>query len=297
MSASKLRALLANKEQILRTPCCHDALSARLIQQSGKFNAAFLSGFGVAATKALPDVGLVSFEDSMQQCRSILDAVSHGNELFPTNNSFPVIVDADTGYGNEVNVRRTIATLGRMGAAGIMLEDQENPKRCGHTRGKRVVPLEQAMQRVKAACDVRRELGLDLMIIARTDSRTEHGIEHAIERAKRFYELGADATFIEAPTSLQELELIGKQENCGFKMCNMLLHGKTPAVGSRELKEMGFNLAAYPFDLLVASIAGMNRAIQQLDEETSRDFSKKDVDAMWDVVGFNKYYDMEQRYK
>ena len=177
-----------------------------------------------------------------------------------------------------------------------MIEDQQQPKRCGHARGKTVVPFENAVSRVQAACDARKDSGSDIVIIARTDARAEHGLEEALKRARAFHRAGADLTFIEAPRSMQELEIIGKDTECGpYKMANMLLHGHTPNVPSEQLSEMGFKLAAYPFDLLVASISAMNATLQDLKLE-KRTIEKKQVDALWDVAGFNKYYDVERKY-
>lgn len=222
--------------------------------------------------------------------------MSNPHELYPDNDYFPIIVDGDTGYGNEVNARRTVAALARVGAAGIMIEDQLQPKRCGHARGKSVVPFNEAVSRVKAACESRKDLGKDIVIIARTDARAQHGLDEAIKRAIAFTEAGADLTFVEAPQSMDELAEIGRQTKTGYKMANMLLFGKTPAVSSLELSRIGFNLAAYPFDVLTASISAMNRALADLQEER-RPMSKRDVDELWDVAGFHRYYELEKRYQ
>lgn len=221
--------------------------------------------------------------------------VSNPNELFPNRERFPVIMDGDTGYGNEMNVRRTVSTYARLGAAGVMIEDQQQPKRCGHARGKSVIPFDRAVSRIKAACEARDELG-DIVIIARTDARAEHGLEAALDRARAFRAAGADMTFVEAPRSLEELEKVGRDVESGpFRMANMLLHGHTPALRSAELQAMGFSLAAYPFDLLVSSISAMNQALEMLRLE-DRSISKSQVDELWDVAGFNRYYEAERRY-
>jgi len=294
-AARHLRDLLKRPQTILRTPCCHDALSARLIQQQG-FEASFMSGFAVAATKGLPDAGLISFDESKNAAMSIIDAVSRPNELYSENNYFPIIVDGDTGYGNEMNVRRTVSTFARIGTAAIMIEDQVQPKRCGHARGKTVIPFDAAVSRIKAACDARDELG-DIVIIARTDARAEHGLDEALKRARAFRSAGADITFVEAPRSIQELETIGKDAESGpYRMVNLLLHGQTPALPANQLQEMGFKLAAYPFDLMVSSIAAMTDALKNLDKEERRLYSKDQVDQLWEVAGFNRYYARERKY-
>jgi len=201
-----------------------------------------------------------------------------------------------------MNVRRTVATFARIGAAGIMIEDQQQPKRCGHAKGKSVIPFDRAVSRIRAACDARDELGggreNGIVIIARTDARAEHGLEEALKRARAFREAGADVTFVEAPRSLEELERVGRDEGSGpYKMANMLLHGHTPNLGSGKLQEMGFALAAYPFDLMVSSIAAMNDTLKRLKaRDDDRDYAKSQVEELWDVAGFNRYYEMEKRY-
>lgn len=230
-----------------------------------------------------------------KETNKLLLPVSNENELRSDNKHFPVILDGDTGYGNEINVRRTVSTFSRMGAAGVMIEDQEQPKRCGHARGKSVIPFERAVSRIKAACDARNELG-DIVIIARTDARAELGLEEALKRARAFKAAGADVTFIEAPLNLNELEIIAKDSETGHKMANLLLHGKTPAVPSTVLKEMGFSLAAYPFDLMVSSISAMVTTLENLKEKEERNIEKAQVDQLWEVAGFNRYYELEKRY-
>lgn len=224
--------------------------------------------------------------------------VSNPNELFPDNNYFPIIVDGDTGYGNDLNAKRTVASYARLGAAGIMIEDQLQPKRCGHAKGKSVVSFVEAVSRVKAASNARRDLGKDIVLIARTDARGTHNLEEAIRRARAFVEVGADVTFVEAPTSLDELKEIGGDEKSGkYKMANMLLYGKTPLLPSKELQQMGFALAAYPFDVITASIAAMTRALEELHHGERRSYTKSQVDALWNVAGFPRYYEQEERYK
>jgi 2-methylisocitrate lyase-like PEP mutase family enzyme len=206
-------------------------------------------------------------------------------------------MDADTGYGNEMNAKRTIATYARMGLAGVMIEDQKQPKRCGHAKGKQVVDREEAISRVKAACDVRAELGLDIVIIARTDARALLGLEEALERASAFRSVGADVTFVEAPQSEEELKEVGRDEKSGpWKMANMLLFGKTPNFPANTLHNWGFTLAAYPFDLLAASIAAMEHGLKELALERRAVTDKAQVEGLWDVAGFNRYYEAERKY-
>ncbi|HAI32745.1 MAG TPA: carboxyvinyl-carboxyphosphonate phosphorylmutase, partial [Thalassospira sp.] len=176
--ADALRALLATGD-LITMPCCFDALSAKLIEQEG-FGLTFMSGFATSAARiGEPDLGLMSYGEVLDQARNITDAVS-----------IPVIGDGDTGYGNAMNVRRTVTGFAKAGCAAVMIEDQLAPKRCGHTKGKEVVGRDEAFDRIKAAVDAR-EAGADILILARTDARHQHGLSEAIDRAAKFKELGA----------------------------------------------------------------------------------------------------------
>ena len=190
----RLRRLLADDE-LLVMPCCFDALSAKLIEQEG-FPLTFMSGFAASASRiGAPDLGLMSYGEVVDHVRNITDAVS-----------LPVIGDGDTGYGNAMNVKRTVQGFARAGCAAVMIEDQRAPKRCGHTPGKEVVGRDEAFDRIRAAVDARSENdgADDILILARTDARHELGLKEAIDRAVKFKELGADILFVEAPTSVEE---------------------------------------------------------------------------------------------
>jgi 2-methylisocitrate lyase-like PEP mutase family enzyme len=257
-------------------PCCFDALSARLIEHAG-FPLTFMSGFAVAATRlALPDTGLISYGEMVDQGRDICAAVS-----------IPVIGDGDTGYGNAVNVRRTVQGYARAGFAGVMIEDQVAPKRCGHTAGKAVVDRGDAVTRIRAAVDARNE-GDDVVIVARTDARHTHGLAEAIARARLFAEAGADILFVEAPRSAEELATVGR-EVPGWKMANMVEGGETPVLPAADLEAMGFVLAAYPLTLLAASVKAMQEALTLL--RTGEPLADRLVDfaTLRDVVGFGDY--------
>uniref|UniRef100_A0A7S2W8X5 Carboxyvinyl-carboxyphosphonate phosphorylmutase n=1 Tax=Mucochytrium quahogii TaxID=96639 RepID=A0A7S2W8X5_9STRA len=293
--SAALRAMLKNKELIV-TPCCHDGFSARLIQQAG-FKAAFASGYCIAATRGFPDTGLISGGEMIDSMNVICESVSHG---------FPVIGDGDTGYGNAMNVKRTVRRYSRAGVAAIMLEDQVDPKQCGHTEGKQVISREQSVLKIKAACDARDELrkdrGLnesseldDILILARTDARGPLGLDEAIERCQAFRRAGADITFLEAPQSLEELERYCK-EVPGPKMANMLVKGKTPILSADQLHDMGFSIVAYPFDLLGSFLQAANTTLSAL-KDTSKipePPSEEAIQRLWDVTGFNQYQ-VEQR--
>jgi 2-methylisocitrate lyase-like PEP mutase family enzyme len=274
MSVTRLRALL-DEPGLVVMPCCFDALSARLIERAG-FPLTFMSGFAVSATRlAAPDTGLISYGEMLDQGRNICAAVS-----------IPVIGDADTGYGNPVNVKRTIDGYARAGFACAMIEDQLAPKRCGHTRGKQVVDRDEATARIRAAVDARDE-GSEILVMARTDARAALGLAEAIWRARAFAELGADIIFVEAPVSESELEQIG-HEVPGPLMVNLVEGGDTPLLPPKRLEEIGYKIAAYPLTLLKAATQGMLDALASLQRGTSPD-RLVDFARLRSIVGFDDY--------
>jgi 2-methylisocitrate lyase-like PEP mutase family enzyme len=276
---ARLRRLL-ERPGLVVMPCCFDALSARLIEQAG-FPLTFMSGFAAAAARlAAPDTGLISYGEMVDQGRDICAAVS-----------IPVIGDGDTGYGNALNVRRTVRGYAAAGFAGIMIEDQVAPKRCGHVRGKETVARHEALMRVRAACDARDELkragGDGIVIMARTDANATNGLKEALWRAKAFADIGADILFVEAPRNEGELARIGA-EVPGAKMVNMLEGGDTPLLSPARLERLGFKIAAYPLSLMLAAVAAMEQALESL----SRGRVPKDIvdfAHLCDVVGFPDY--------
>lgn len=277
----KLRALL-KEDRLHVMPCCFDALSARMIAQAG-FEISFMSGFAVSAARiGAPDTGLISYGEMLDQGRNICAAVD-----------IPVIGDGDTGYGNALNVRRTVEGYARAGFAAVMIEDQVMPKRCGHTRGKTVVDRAEAFERVRAAIDARNE-GTDILILARTDARATDGLAEAIARGQAFAELGADILFVESPRSDKEMRQICA-EIPGIHMANLLEGGDTPILPPDALKEMGYRLAAFPLTLISAAMKGMADALNALkagrQAENILDFAQ-----LRKTVGFNAYYDLEARY-
>ncbi|WP_421850324.1 isocitrate lyase/PEP mutase family protein [Oricola sp.] len=282
LRAARLRTLLEQNDLVV-APCCYDALSARLIEQAG-FEMTFMSGFSASASRiGMPDLGLMSYGEVLDQTRNIAEATS-----------LPFVADGDTGYGNAMNVLRTVKGLARAGAAAVMIEDQVAPKRCGHTPGKAVADRDAAFDRVKAALDAREEE--DVLILARTDARTEHGLGEAIERALRFHELGADLTFVEAPQSEGEMRRVC-EEVPGPTMANMLEGGETPILSQAELRDMGFNLAAYPLTLLASVMQRLMETLVDLrndcvDQGTLMSF--KDVRAR---IGFDEYYAASKNYR
>ncbi|QGX39665.1 isocitrate lyase/PEP mutase family protein [Permianibacter aggregans] len=273
-----IETLLA-KPGLLRMPCCFDALSARLIEQAG-FPLSFMSGFSVSAARlAVPDTGLISFGEMLDQGRNICSATR-----------LPIIADGDTGYGNELNVKRTVHGFAQAGFAGVMIEDQRAPKRCGHTRGKEVVERDEAVRRMRAALEARDEVragGKAFVVIARTDARATRGLDEAIDRAKKFAEMGADILFVEAPCSEQEMEKICA-EVPGHKMANLVEQGDTPVLSPSQLEQMGFKIAAYPLTLISAAVQAMQSALMALKTDQHPQ-SLLDFKSLQKLVGFELY--------
>eukprot|EP00931_Biecheleriopsis_adriatica_P042967 TRINITY_DN24528_c0_g1_i2.p1 TRINITY_DN24528_c0_g1~~TRINITY_DN24528_c0_g1_i2.p1 ORF type:complete len:329 (+),score=77.48 TRINITY_DN24528_c0_g1_i2:135-1121(+) len=284
--ASRLRKLLAERKGIITMPCVYDGLTARLVERMG-FSLTFMTGFGVSAAHGFPDCQLVSYQEMLDTAFQICGSLRR----------ICCIGDGDTGYGNAVNVKRTVHGYAQAGMAGIMIEDQVAPKRCGHTKGKAVVPRAEALARIRAACDARDEGPWDICIMARTDARATEGLEEALERCRGFVAAGADITFLEAPLSEAEMERYCK-EVPGYKLVNMLPSGKTPFLSHRRLHEMGFTIAAYPLTLLSAGLKAQEEALRRLhaDGADTSDL-ELDFEKLKDVVGFNEYYSEEDRYK
>jgi 2-methylisocitrate lyase-like PEP mutase family enzyme len=280
-AADRLRQLLENPE-IITMAACYDAMSAKLVESAG-FAATFMSGFGVAATRlGLPDTGLISYGELLDQGRNICRAVA-----------IPVLGDGDTGFGNEMNVRRTVQGYCHAGFACVMIEDQVMPKRCGHTAGKTVVERNDALRRIKAAVDAREE-GADILIMARTDARATLGIEAAIDRCRAFVDAGSDITFLEAPQSEAEMRAYCKSVS-GYKMANLIETGKTPLLPIRTLEEMGYKIAVYALTLLNASIGSMQQALACLKRgETVPGLM--DFKTLRQIVGFDEYDAALDRY-
>lgn len=248
-----LRARLASGT-IVRAPGCFDGLSARIVEAAG-FEVGFLGGFSLAAAAlGLPDVGLLSYGEMIDRASDVCAATS-----------LPVIGDADTGYGNAINVERTILGAARAGLAGLMIEDQRWPKRCGHTTGKDIVDREEALQRIRAAVRIRDEHGLPLLIMGRSDANATHGIDEALWRVEAFADAGADLTFLEAPENVEQLERYGKA-SAGWKTASMVEDGKTPWLSPSALEQLGFSLVIYPVSLLLHAILAMQRAAAQVAE-------------------------------
>ncbi|WP_321342636.1 isocitrate lyase/PEP mutase family protein [Breoghania sp.] len=280
--ASRLRALLA-EPRIHMMPCCFDGLSAKLVGEAG-FDITFMSGFSTAAARiGAPDTGLISYGEMLDSARDVAAATP-----------IPVIGDGDTGYGNALNVKRTVKGYAQAGMAAIMIEDQVAPKRCGHTKGKLVVDRSEAVERIHAAVDARNE-GADILILARTDARHTHGIDEAIERAAAFKEAGADILFVEAPKSREEMERICKDVP-GCHMANLLEGGETPMITPAELQEIGFSVVAYPLTLLSVATRAMVEALADLKAGRHPDDKLLPFAELRRHVGFDAYYEEEAHY-
>ena len=282
VAADKLRKLI-NSGQFLPMPCCFDALSAKLIEQAN-FQLTFMSGFATSASRlGAPDLGLMSYAEVVDQARNINEAIS-----------IPMIADGDTGYGNAMNVRRTVGGFARAGCAAVLIEDQLAPKRCGHTPGKDVVGREEAFDRIKAAVDAREE-GTDILIMARTDANHTHGLKEAIERADRFNELGADILFVEAPKNIDEMRTICS-ELPGCKMANIVEGGLTPNLAMNEISELGYQIAAYPLTLLSAAMNAMKMTLDRMKVDQPRNDLLLDFGELRKDIGFDEYYENSEAY-
>lgn len=279
--AEKLRALL--KQEICHPmPCCYDGLSAKLIEQSG-FAMSFMSGFAVSAARlGLPDTGLISYGEMVDQGRNICAAVS-----------IPIMGDGDTGHGNAANVYRTVEGYSRAGFAAVMIEDQLSPKRCGHTKGKAVVSRELACERIRAAVDAKE--ANDILLIARTDAKATHGLDEAVERALAFKEMGADILFVEAPETIAEMEIICNEVG-GIQMANIIDGGKTPVLPPDVLFDLGFKIAAYPLTLISAAMEAMLTSLAAIQKGVVPG-NLLHFEEVRRRIGFEDYYQLLGRYE
>ena len=248
--AAQLRALLQEREPV-QAPGAYDALSARIVAEAG-FPAVYMTGFGTSAgLLGRPDVGLLSAAEMVDNARRIVLAVDR-----------PVIADADTGYGNALNVRRTVESYENAGVAGIHIEDQVTPKKCGHmTETKQLISAAEMVQKLRAAVDARRNP--DFLLIARTDARAVEGIEAAIERGRRYREAGADMIFVEAPQTEAEIEMVSRSFDCPL-LFNWADSGRSPLLPVERLRELGFRLIIYPVSTLFAATKAMMEVVDEI---------------------------------
>jgi 2-methylisocitrate lyase-like PEP mutase family enzyme len=265
-------------------PGAYDTLTARLVEAAG-FSAVYLTGGGYSRANGYPDLGLLSLTENVQFIGRTVEAVG-----------IPVIADADTGYGNAINVIRTVREYEKTGVAGFHIEDQVSPKKCGHYEGKEMISRAEMVGKIKAAVDTRRDA--DLVIIARSDARAVEGLQAAIDRVNAYLEAGADVGFVEAPQTVDELRIVGRQVR-GPALVNVFEGGKTPMLGATELEAMGFRLGIYPSQTHRAAIRAAQRvlAAMQRDGDTSAvEAELATFQDREDAVGTASWRALEEKY-
>lgn len=282
--AAKLRELLRQPGPVL-CPGIYDCLSAKVVERAG-LPCAIISGAAVTASRlGFPDVGLQTMSEILDQARNIARSVA-----------IPVIADIDTGYGNALNVTRAICEFESAGVAGVFLEDQTFPKKCGHFEGIDVIPAEEMAIKIRAACEARRNK--DFVIIGRTDARARHGLKEAIERGRAYAAAGADVIFVEALLSEAELREVGKAIDAPLQ-ANIVEGGKTPNIGFRELYEMGYKLITYSGTLQRTAITGMRSALETLKQDgtTKALYPERMCDLVErsELLGLAHFYALEER--
>lgn len=277
---------LLEKKEIIIAPGCYDALSAKIIDNAG-FECAYMTGFGTSAgLLGKPDVGLLSMEEMISNATRIVNAIN-----------IPLIADADTGYGNPLNVIRTVKEYEKSGVAAIHIEDQVTPKRCGHMEGKELIQAEEMVQKIKAAVDARDDT--NFKIIARTDARAVLGLEEAIRRAKLYREAGADIIFVESPYTVDEFKTISNEINAPL-LANMAEGAKSPMLSAKELEELGYKIVIYPVGLLFAAAKAMLSVAKEIKEKgTDREMlnNMTSFKEFNDFIGLPEYNEMSNKYK
>ena len=283
---ARLRELVSAPAPLV-APGAYDALSARLIEQGG-FHAVYMSGFGTTASLiGRPDVGLLSATEMVDNARRIVSAVD-----------VPVIADADTGYGNAINVVRTVQLFEQAGVSAIQLEDQVTPKKCGHMGGKVLIGADEMVGKLQAAVAARRDA--DLMIIARTDAVAVAGVDDAIDRARAFAKAGADALFVEAPASADDIVRVAKElRGVAPLVFNWAEGGRTPPLSLKHITELGFSLVIYPIGTLLAATAGIRALLATLASDGTPTAALPGLPTFaefTDMVGLPEVQDLEQRF-
>jgi methylisocitrate lyase len=280
-----LRRQIEDKKRIMVLPGVFDALSARIAEQVG-FDAVFQTGYGsAAALLGMPDYGFLNAGETIDNARRIIRAVN-----------VPVIVDVDTGYGNPLNVWRLVRDLQSLGAAGIFLEDQVWPKKCGHMIGKDVISKDDYIMKLKAALEARKNR--DFIIVARTDARAPIGLDEAVERGKAYRKAGADVIFIEAPRSIDELKIIANEINAPL-VANMIEEGLTPNLSAKDLSKIGYRIAVFPLSGLYAATFAIKEVFMELKKTGTTKEGRKMMITFKDFnkfVDLHRYMDLEKRY-
>ena len=278
-----LRELIAGTFYTM-VPGAYDTLTARLVEQAG-FGAVYLTGGGYSRASGYPDLGLLTLVENVRFIGLTVEAVG-----------IPVIADADTGYGNAINVIRTVREYEKSGVAGFHVEDQIAPKKCGHYEGKEVISRAEMVGKIKAAVDTRRDP--DMVIIARSDARAVEGLEAAIDRVNAYLEAGADVGFVEAPQTVEELRTVGRQVR-GPALVNVFEGGKTPMLSADELQGMGFRLGIYPSQTHRAAIRAAQRVLRAMKEDGDTRRVEGDLATFQEreeAVGTERWRALEERY-
>jgi 2-methylisocitrate lyase-like PEP mutase family enzyme len=279
----QLRQLIA-KSGYTMVPGAYDTLTARLVEAAG-FDAVYLTGGGYSRASGYPDLGLLTVVENVRFIGLTVEAVG-----------IPVIADADTGYGNAINVIRTVREYEKSGVAGFHIEDQVAPKKCGHYEGKEVIAKAEMVGKIKAAVDTRRDQ--DMVIIARTDARAIEGLAAAIDRVNAYLEAGADVGFVEAPQTVEELRIVGRSVN-GPNLVNVFEGGKTPMLAASELEEMGFRLGIYPSQTHRAAIRAAQKVLAVLKEDGHTTRVEPDLCTFQErelAVGTAAWRELEEKY-
>jgi 2,3-dimethylmalate lyase len=284
-AAARLRALLESGETIV-APGAFDPLAARLVEEAG-FPAVYMTGFGTAAALiGRPDVGLLTMTEMADNAARIAACVD-----------IPLIADADTGYGNPLNVIRTVGAYEAAGVAGVHIEDQVAPKKCGHMEGKQVIPAAEMAEKVRAAAEARAQR--DFVIIARTDARAVEGLQAAIERGRRYREAGADALFIEAVVSEAEAEEVARAFPDVPLLFNWAEGGKTPPIGLDRLTDLGYRIVIFPIGTLLAATAAMRRILREIAQAGTPAAALAELPSFGeflDFIGLPEVREIERRY-
>ena len=281
----KLRETILSDE-ILIAPGAHDALSAKIVEIMG-FKLVYMTGFGVSASmNGMPDVGLISFEEMLWMLRRIVNAVN-----------IPVIADADTGYGNAINVIRTVKEYIRAGAAGLHIEDQVFPKRCGHVEGKEIIPCEEMVGKILAAIDTRNSLNRDFLIIARTDALNVEGLEKTLERLDLYAEAGADMLFVDGIKTVEEAEYFGKNAR---KPLVYNMGGLAPKLSITEIRKLGnYKLVILPTYMLRVAVDAMRKLLERIRREGIQVVKSPEImdsKTFYEFIGFPKIKELEEKY-
>ena len=284
MTVQHTLAARLRRPGLLTLPGVHDLVSARLAEAAG-FEALYMTGYGmVASSLGLPDAGLATFTDMLDRVRRLSETVG-----------VPFVADGDTGYGGLLNVAHTVRAYEKAGASAIQLEDQEMPKKCGHTPDRRVIPLADMVRKVRVAVEAR--TSADFLIIARTDARTALGLDEALRRAEAYRKAGADVQFIEAPQSVEEMRIIGERLE-GPLLINQVAGGRTPVLKAAELEALGFRIAIHPVTALLSAAAAMEQTYAALASETAATTGVPlyDFDRFSRLMGFEKVWSFEERW-